>query len=77
VPEEGSISRDVLISKAGGLEPPIGKHKARGFIEELIADGNLFGWRIPRPGKVPASHVARYEQPADQQSAELFNDAES
>ena len=66
VPEEGSISKDALISKAGGLNPPIGKHKAGGFIEELIADKILFEWRIRRPGKVPAAHVARYAQPCDQ-----------
>ena len=49
VPEEGSINKNALLSKAGGLVPPIGDKKARGFIAQLVSDGLLFEWHIPRP----------------------------
>ena len=64
VPEEGSIEKNALISKANNLTPPIAINKARGFIAELVSDGSLFEWEIPRAKTRPEIHLARYEQPA-------------
>ena len=63
VPEEGSINKNALLSKASSLVPPIGDKKARGFIAELVSDGSLFEWHIPRPRTNPEVRLARYEQP--------------
>ena len=62
VPENGSISKNALLSKAGDLAPPIGVNKARGFIAQLVGDGLLFEWFVSRPRTAPEAHLARYEQ---------------
>ena len=65
VPEEGSINKNALLSKASSLVPPIGDAKARGFIAQLVADGLLFEWHIPRPRTNHEVRLARYEQPIE------------
>ena len=65
VPEVGSIERIALISKAGRLMPPIGPHKARGFLAERIADGTFFEWSVDRPKAKPEVRISRQEQPKD------------
>ena len=63
VPCEGAIEKNLLLAKAASAQPKIGNNKARQFLTELIADGALFEWRIPRPRTNPAVHISRYEQP--------------
>jgi hypothetical protein len=60
VPGCGSISKEVLISKANG--EGIGINRAKGFVAELIAAGALYELRVPRPGARPESHVGRVPQ---------------
>lgn len=60
VPPESPIDKDILISKAGGKG--IGSNRARGFISELVSEGRLFEWKIPRPRTCPKIALARNPQ---------------
>jgi len=64
VPMEGTIKKDLVIHLAGQLVPPIGKHKARGFIDELLERRTIFTWSVRlNPGRGREIHLARHEQP--------------
>ncbi len=57
VPDEGSIEKKALVSKAGSAG--IGQVKAKGFLAELIQDGNLEEVAVPRKGTRAEAHVQR------------------
>ncbi len=57
VPEEGTIEKKALVSKAGGFK--IGQVKAKGFLAELLQDGILEPVPVPRSGTRPEEHVQR------------------
>lgn len=63
IPMTGSISKNALISQANTVTG-IGLNKARGLIEQLIADesSGIHVWRIPRPHSNPETHLSRHEQ---------------
>jgi len=61
VPVQGSIGKDVVISKAG--TEGIGSNKARGFIAELMAEGQLHIWRLKRKKMRNEIHLSRHPQP--------------
>jgi hypothetical protein len=56
-----SIKKELLLAKAVA-KGMTGRGAAR-FLNELIADQELFVWRIKRSGTGPEIHIARYEQP--------------
>jgi hypothetical protein len=61
VPEGRSISKGALVSKA--QQAGIGIQKTKGFIAQLVQNGELHEWEIPRKGTRPEIHLARYPQP--------------
>jgi hypothetical protein len=56
VPQDGSISKIALVSKVQDIG--IGENRAKGFIADLVAEGRLHLWRIPRLGTRPTIHIA-------------------
>lgn len=60
VPMKGAIPKNALLSKAQGAD--IGKERARGLLAELLADKQLYEWRIPRPKTNPEIQISRHEQ---------------
>jgi hypothetical protein len=61
VPALKPIAKAVLISKAQA--EGIGVNRARGLIEELLAEERLYEWRIARPRTNPTVALARVPQP--------------
>jgi len=60
VPLDKPISKDALIGSAQGAG--IGEKKARRLINELVEEGSLHVWRIPRPKTNPRIGLARFSQ---------------
>lgn len=60
VPMEGAIPKNALLSKAQSAE--IGQGRARGLLAELVTDGKLHEWRIPRRKSNPEIQISRHEQ---------------
>lgn len=61
VPTDKQLSKDALISRA--QIAGIGEKKTRRFIAELIEDGALHEWRIPRPKTNPLILLSHIPQP--------------
>ena len=61
VPTDKQLSKDTVISKAQEIR--IGEKKTRRFINQLIEDGALFEWRVPRPKTNPLILLSRTPQP--------------
>src|SRR5205823_907537 len=60
VPLDESIPKHALLERA--RLNGIGINRARGLLSELVAAGELYEWRIPRPGTNPEALIARHEQ---------------
>jgi hypothetical protein len=61
VPFTGSISKAKFDNDATDAGLP--QKRMRGWIAELVEDGSLFVWEIPRPGVRPSLAYSRQEQP--------------
>lgn len=62
VPSDSPLEKEALLSRAGNKS--IGVNRARLLIAELVAEGRLFEWRIPRPRTNPKIALARNPQPS-------------
>ncbi len=60
VPMNDAISKSALLSSA--QTKGIGEKRARGFLAELLGDGEVHEWRISRPKTNPEIRVSRHEQ---------------
>jgi hypothetical protein len=60
MPTAGAIPKDDLISQAKLVG--IGKNKAWQFINLLVADKEIYIWKIPRPGMSPRVDLSRTPQ---------------
>jgi hypothetical protein len=60
VPDEAAIPKLSLLSVA--QTRGIGLNRARGFISELINDGDLHEWRVKRPRTNPEIYISRHPQ---------------
>jgi hypothetical protein len=61
VPADGAISKNALFSRAQTIG--IGEKRTRGFLSELVENGDLHEWRIPRPKTNPEIRISRHAQP--------------
>jgi hypothetical protein len=60
VPASGSKPKQALLSTA--QTHGIGYNRARGFLQELIADGDLYVWKVRRAGTNPEVQISRHAQ---------------
>lgn len=61
IPTDGTISKNVLIARA--QNSGVGEKRARSFLSELVEDGELYEWRVPRPRTNPEIRISRHQQP--------------
>jgi hypothetical protein len=61
VPMDGAISKNALFANAQAAN--ISERRTRVLLDELMADGLLHAWNIPRPRTNPEKRISRHEQP--------------
>ncbi len=61
VPLDKPITKEALRSKAN--QAGIALNRINGMIAELLDEGSLFEWRVPRKGTNPQRLIARFAQP--------------
>jgi hypothetical protein len=62
IPKTGSIGKNELLSKATKPPHKIGLNRARAFIGELLAAGEIFEHRLRRPGRKPEIRLSLQEE---------------
>ncbi len=60
LPQTGALPKDALLHRWNAIG--LGQKKARGTMADLVSRGELFEWRVARPGVRPEIHISRHEQ---------------